>query len=71
MMMMMMMMMMMLAIRRRPTLPTGKEFECMHKLSPNKINKITSCEFFFRIFKEYVQFLNKLYDITWFGAAYA
>jgi len=23
------------------------------------------------IFKEYVQIFNKLYDITWFGAAYA
>jgi len=23
------------------------------------------------LFKEYVQFLNRLYDITWFGAVYA
>ena len=25
----------------------------------------------FQLFKEYVQFLNKLFDISWFGAVYA
>ena len=26
---------------------------------------------YWRLFKEYFQFLNRLYDITWFGADYA
>ena len=32
---------------------------------------IVYTDFTFKLLKEYFKFLNRLYDITWFGAFYA